>query len=51
MTQLSSGLGGLDTATAARAIVLVSGSSSLRRAILPGLVLILATGIGVTFMF
>ena len=65
MTQLSSGPGGLDTATAARAIVLgvmsntatkggivlVSGSPSLRRAILPGLVLMLASGVGVAFLF
>lgn len=65
MTELSTGPGGLDVITAARAIVLGAmsntlgkglivmaiGSPALRRALLPGLVLMLGTGIGVAFLF
>jgi uncharacterized membrane protein (DUF4010 family) len=65
MAQLSRGQDGLDVVTAARAvvlgvmantaakgaIVLTGGSNGLRRAILPGLVLMLATGIGAAFLF
>jgi len=64
MAQLSSSAGGLDLGTAARAVVLAlisntvvkggivlsSGSPRLRRAILLGLLLMLATGIGVAFL-
>jgi uncharacterized membrane protein (DUF4010 family) len=63
MAELSN-TGGLDLPTAARAIVLAamsntvvkggivlsSGSSALRRALLPGFLLMLATGIGVAFL-
>jgi uncharacterized membrane protein (DUF4010 family) len=65
MAQLSSGEGGLGVTTAARAvvfgvmsntvakgaIVLTGGASGLQRAILPGLILMLVVGIGVTFLF
>ena len=65
MAQLSRGEGGLDVTTAARAvvigvmantvakgaIVLGGGSSGLRKAILPGLILMLVTGIGIAFLF
>jgi uncharacterized membrane protein (DUF4010 family) len=64
MSELSHGEGGLDLSTAARAvvlaamsntavkggIVLTSGASTLRRVMLPGLVLMLAAGIGVAFL-
>lgn len=64
MAQLSSGAGGLDLGTAARAVVLAlmsntvvkggialsSGSARLRRAILPGFLLMLVTGIVVAFL-
>jgi len=64
MAQLSRGGGGLDVTTAARAvvlgvmantaakgaIVLGGGASGLRRAILPGFVLMLATGLGIAFL-
>ncbi len=63
MAELSSVAGGLDPSTAARAIVLAAmsntvvkggivltgGSPSLRRALLPGFVSMLVTGIGVSF--
>jgi uncharacterized membrane protein (DUF4010 family) len=63
MAQLSGARGGLSLTTGARAIVigamantvakggivLVTGSGRLRRAILPGLVLMLAAGIGTAF--
>lgn len=65
MARLSQGEGGLDVTTAARAvvlgvtantatkgaIVLSGGSSELRRAILPGFVLMLVTGVGIAFLF
>jgi uncharacterized membrane protein (DUF4010 family) len=65
MAQLSQGAGGLDVTTAARAvvlgvmsntaakgaIVLFSGSSGLRRAILPGFLLMLVSGISIVFLF
>lgn len=64
MAGLSGAAGGVDTSTAARAIVLAamsntvvkggivltSGSSTLRRALLPGFLLMLVTGIGVAFL-
>lgn len=64
MAELSKGEHGLDRATAARAIVfaaasntlvkggivLVTGAAALRREILPGLALTLATAIGVVFL-
>jgi uncharacterized membrane protein (DUF4010 family) len=64
MAELSSAAGGLDLGTAARAvvlaamsntfvkggIVLVTGSLSLRRALLPGFALMLITGVGVAFL-
>ena len=64
MSELSSGGGGLELSTAARAvvlaamsntavkggIVLTSGSSTLRRALLPGFLLMLAAGIGFAFL-
>lgn len=64
MAGLSSAAGGLGLNTAARAIVLaamsntvvkggivlMSGSPTLRRALLPGFVLMLVTGIGVAFL-
>jgi len=64
MAELSRAAGGVDLSTAARAIVLAtmsntvvkggivltSGSSSLRRALLPGFVLMLVAGIGVAFL-
>jgi uncharacterized membrane protein (DUF4010 family) len=63
MAELSS-TGGLDMSTAARAIVLAamsntvvkggivmsSGASALRKALLPGFVLMLVTGIGISFL-
>jgi uncharacterized membrane protein (DUF4010 family) len=65
MANLSSGEGGLEANIAARAvvlasmsntaakgsIVLVSGSPMLRKALWPGFLLMLATGIGVMFLF
>ncbi len=64
MAELSRAAGGVDLITAERAIVLAamsntvvkggivltSGSPALRRAILPGFVLMLVTGIGVAFL-
>jgi uncharacterized membrane protein (DUF4010 family) len=64
MAELSRAAGGVDLITAERAIVLAamsntvvkggivltSGSSALRRALLPGFVLMLVTGIGVAFL-
>jgi uncharacterized membrane protein (DUF4010 family) len=64
MAELSRAAGGVDLITAERAIVLAamsntvvkggivltSGSPALRRALLPGFVLMLATGIGVAFL-
>jgi len=64
MAELSSAAGGVDLSTAARAIVLAamsntavkggivltSGSSTLRRALLPGFILMLVTGIGIAFL-
>jgi uncharacterized membrane protein (DUF4010 family) len=64
MAQLSGSTGGLSLTTGARAIVigtiantmtkggivLATGSSRLRRAILPGLLLMLVTGVGVAFV-
>lgn len=65
MAELSSAGGGLAPATAARAIVmaamsntvakggivLASGSPGLRRALLPGFLLMLAAGLGTAFLF
>jgi uncharacterized membrane protein (DUF4010 family) len=64
MAQLSQGGEGLDLRTAARAIVLAAasntllkgglvlsvGSNALRKAILPGFVLMVATAVGVVFL-
>jgi len=64
MAELSNGTGGLDPGTAARAIVLaamsntaakggivlVSGSPGLRKALLPGFLLMLGAGVGTTFL-
>jgi uncharacterized membrane protein (DUF4010 family) len=64
MAELSSVAGGLDLSTAARAvvlaamsntfvkggIVLMTGSLSLRRALLPGFALMLITGVSVAFL-
>jgi uncharacterized membrane protein (DUF4010 family) len=64
MAELSSGSGGLDPGTASRAIVLAamantaakggivlaSGTAALRRALLPGFVMMLAVGLGTTFL-
>lgn len=64
MAELGGQVGGVDLSTAARAIVLaamsntivkgsvvlISGSSSLRRALMPGFLLMLVTGIGVAFL-
>jgi uncharacterized membrane protein (DUF4010 family) len=64
MAELSRTAGGVDLSTAARAIVLAAmsntvvkggivlsgGSPALRKAVLPGLILMLATGIGVAFL-
>ncbi len=65
MAELSKAVGGLGLNTAARAIVLaamsntvvkggivlMNGSPTLRRVLLPGFVLMLITGIGVAFLF
>lgn len=64
MAELSSGVGGLDQGTAARAIVLAamsntaakggivlaSGTAALRKALLPGFLMMLAAGLGATFL-
>jgi len=64
MAELSSGAGGLDQGTAARAIVLAamsntaakggivlaSGTKALRKALLPGFVMMLVVGLGTTFL-
>jgi uncharacterized membrane protein (DUF4010 family) len=65
MAQLSKAEGGLDMTTAARAVVLgvmantaakglivvAGGSSQLKRAILPVMILMLTTGVGIAFLF
>jgi len=64
MAELSSGTGGLDPGIASRAIVLAamantaakggivlaSGTAALRKALLPGFVMMLAVGLGTTFL-